>query len=247
MIQRLLFSAAVIISVSSCGGGKKLKASQAEATQLQANNKMLTRDLDAAKRQAADLTTTNGTLTSQMETCQRNVQTTEQKLAATQAVIREEQAKMQKVQEKLDAGMADFESKGVEITTKDGVIYVSMADKLLYKTGQSTLSTVGKDALVHLAEVLNGYPQLDVIVLGNTDDVQFKSGSDNWTLSTERANGVIRVLKDAKVDPARLTAAGRARFNPVADNSTPEGRAKNRRTDIILNPDVKRVWESMGQ
>ncbi len=247
MIQKLLFSAAVIVSICSCGGGKKLESANAQITQLQANNKALKKDLDASKQQTGDLTTANGTLSSQLETCKNKSQLTEQRLAATQAIIREEEAKMQKVQEKLDAAMADFESKGVEIHLKDGIIYVSMADKLMYKTGSSALSADGKQALADLATVLNGYPKLEVIVMGNTDDKLFKSGSDNWTLSTERANGVIRVLRDANVDPVRLTAAGKGRYSPIADNSTEEGRAANRRTEIILNPDVRRVWESMDK
>lgn len=247
MIQKVLFSAAVIISFCSCGGGKKLKSANAQLTQLEANNKALTKDLSASKRKVDDLTTSNGTLSSQLETCQLSDKSTQDKLAATQAVIREERDKMQKVQEKLDVAMADFESKGVDIHTKDGVIYVSISDKLLYKTGSSALSPDGKDALTHLAEVLVGYPKLDIIVQGNTDDKLFKNGSDNWTLSTERANGVIRVLRDANVDPVRLTSAGKGRYNPVADNSTAEGRAKNRRTDIILNPDIQRFWESLDK
>ena len=82
-------------------------------------------------------------------------------------------------------------------------------------------------------------------MLGNTDDKMFKKGSDNWTLSTERANGVVRAFRDTyKIDPLRLTAAGKGKYNPIADNSTEEGRAKNRRTDIILNPDLDKIWST---
>ncbi|HET6723252.1 MAG TPA: OmpA family protein, partial [Chitinophagaceae bacterium] len=88
--------------------------------------------------------------------------------------------------------------------------------------------------------------KLKVIVVGNTDDVKMKGAKDNWTLSTERANGVVRTLRDSyKVDPTRLTAAGKGKYNPIADNTTAEGRAKNRRTEIVLNPDWRRVWESI--
>jgi len=83
-------------------------------------------------------------------------------------------------------------------------------------------------------------------VIGNTDDKKFKGSSDNMSLSTERANGVVRILaNDYKVDPTRLTAAGKGKYNPVADNKTEEGRAKNRRTEIILNPDWEKVWETV--
>jgi len=86
-----------------------------------------------------------------------------------------------------------------------------------------------------------------VYVVGNTDDKKFKKGnSDNLSLSTERANGVVRVLRDDyQVDPTLLVAAGKGKYAPVADNSTEEGRAKNRRTEIILNPDLLKLWESV--
>jgi len=103
--------------------------------------------------------------------------------------------------------------------------------------------------LGNLANALNGYPDLKVIVVGNTDDVMYKKGAmDNWTLSTDRANGVVRILRDDyKVDPVRLTAAGKSKYNPIADNSTKEGKAKNRRTEIILNPDLEKIWDSVQE
>ena len=95
---------------------------------------------------------------------------------------------------------------------------------------------------------MNEFPKLKVVVVGNTDTVHVKGVKDNWSLSTERANGVVRVLsKDYSVDPMRLMAAGKSKFNPVADNSTAEGRAKNRRTEIVLNPDWERIWESVKE
>ncbi len=245
MILKLSLLAVAAAAVCSCGNGKKLTAANAQITQLQANQQTLKKNLETANQQVADLTDKNNSITDQLGGCQQNARVTEQKLHSMQTVMQEEQQKMEKIHQKLDAALSDFESKGVSIFTKDGELYVSMEDKLLYKSGSAALCDDGKKALTHLAEVLNGYPKLEVTVLGNTDDVLFKKGSDNWTLSTERANGVVRVLRDASVSPERLTAAGRARFNPVADNSTPEGRAKNRRTDIILNPDIQRVWDSM--
>jgi len=115
----------------------------------------------------------------------------------------------------------------------------------MYKSGSSKVNDEGKKALSNLAAVLNEYPKLKVIVLGHTDDKKFKKGSDNWTLSTERANGIVRVLTDLNVDPNRLTSGGQGKYNPVADNSTDEGRAQNRRTEIILNPDMTALLENV--
>ena len=152
-----------------------------------------------------------------------------------------------KLEEKVEQATEEFNDKGIEVYNKDGVIYVSMQEGLLYKSGSAQLNPDGKKALGNLASVLNEYPKLKVIVVGNTDDQAFKKKSaDNWSLSTERANGVVRVLRDEyKVDPGRLTAAGKGKYDPIADNSTAEGRAKNRRTEIVLNPDWRKLWESV--
>src|SRR6185295_10100308 len=145
----------------------------------------------------------------------------------------------------LEAALADFNEKGVHVYEKDGLVYVNMQDNLMYKSGSSAMSEDGKKALGSLASALNDYPNLRVYVVGHTDDVKFKKGnSDNLSLSTERANGVVRVLRDDyQVDPTRLTAAGKGKYAPVGDNTTAEGRAKNRRTEIILNPDLERLWD----
>jgi chemotaxis protein MotB len=143
--------------------------------------------------------------------------------------------------------LEDFYAGGVEVFYKDGLLRVQLAEELLYRTGSAMLGTTGKNALGSLAVVLNEYPRLRVIVVGNTDNVKYKKGSDNWTLSTERANGVVRLLNEHyHVDASRLTSAGKAQFNPVAENSTSEGRGQNRRIDIILNPDIERIWNSSG-
>jgi chemotaxis protein MotB len=121
-----------------------------------------------------------------------------------------------------------------------------MEDKLFYKSGSARFDKTGIEALSKISSVMTDYPDVKIIVVGNTDNVPVKQGTDNWTLSTERANSVVRVLRDVyKIDPARLAAAGRGVFNPVADNTTAEGRAKNRRIDIIFNPDMDMVWDSI--
>ncbi len=173
---------------------------------------------------------------------------TQSRLQVTQAVLREQVRSLQELETKIETALADFENKGVDVYYKNGYVYVSMEDNLLYKSGSSALGTEGKKALSSLAGVLDDYPNLKIVIVGNTDDAPFKKGSmDNWSLSTERANGVVRAFRDDyKIDPARLTAAGRSKYNPVADNSTAAGKAKNRRTDIILNPDLDKLWDNIG-
>ena len=257
MKSKLILSWIVLMTITfftSCVSSKKYKSAVAEKEELSAKNSELTtknnelmQKTDALNQQVSQMTSTNQKLTNEYKQYAAACEQNQQQLKMMQTALYDEATNMMKVAEKLNEALAKFQDKGVDIHTKDGLLYVSLQDDLLYKTGSATLGEDGKAALASLASVLNDdYPKLKVIVLGNTDNVQFKKGTDNWSLSTERANGVVRVLRDAyKVDPTRLTAAGKGKYNPVADNSTADGRSKNRRTDIILNPDMERIWHSV--
>jgi chemotaxis protein MotB len=248
----LLLGAGIL---SSCGTGKKLENANAQVADLQSQNSQLTTANNDLKKQVTDLTTQNSglttqnsSLTAQFDSYKKDCQAKEQELKEMSEAMNELHKDVQELVEKIEAAEADFESKGFEVYSKDGIVHVDMKDNLLYKSGSAKLSDDGKKALGNLAEVLSGYPKLKVIVVGNTDTVKVKGVADNWSLSTERANSVVRTLvKDYQMDPARLTAAGKGKFNPVADNSTKEGRAKNRRTEIVLNPDWERLWESVKE
>jgi chemotaxis protein MotB len=237
----------------SCGPSKKLKASQAEVVQLNnSNNELRATNSDLVsknndlQKQVSDLTNGNQMAKQEFEKYKADCVSSKERLQVLETALSEMYNNMQEVEKVIEEGMVNFAGKGVEVHYKDGFVYVDMQDNLLYQSGSSSLSAEGKKALGALADALNDYPKLKVIVIGNTDDKQFKSGSDNWSLSTERANGVVRLLsKSYKVDPMRLTAAGRANYSPIADNSTKEGRAKNRHTEIILNPNLDRIWENV--
>lgn len=234
------------VVLSSCGTGKKLETANAQIADLQSQNSQLTSTNSDLKKQVSDLTAQNGTLTTQFDTYKKQCQANEQELKEVNDAMSELADNVMALQAKVDSAEAEFNDKGLEVHSENGVVYVDMKDNLLYKSGSAKLSDDGKKALGNLASVLNQMPKLKVIVVGNTDTMHVKGVADNWSLSTERANGVVRTLvKDYGIDPARLTAAGKGKFNPVADNSTDEGRAKNRRTEIVLNPDWERLWESV--
>jgi chemotaxis protein MotB len=243
----LALRAFLLISVlGSCTSSKKLKAAESENQHLKAANVDLEKKLSTCQQQSASLDSRYKAQTTDFQNYKAKCEKDQQDLAALRAVLKEEAAALERLETKLEEALAKFKEKGVDVYYENGLVRVTMADDLMYKSGSSALGAEGKEVLGSLASVLNeDFPQLKVIVVGNTDSVQFKKGSDNWTLSTERANGVVRVLRDTyHVDPTRLTAAGKSKYNPRADNSTPEGRAMNRRTDIILNPDLVRLWES---
>jgi chemotaxis protein MotB len=139
-----------------------------------------------------------------------------------------------------------FNSDELSMEIKDGKVYVSMSDKLLFPSGSSAVEDKGKDALKLLAGVLDKNPDIDILVEGHTDNVPIKTAvyKDNWDLSVARATSIVRILtNDYKIVPTRLTASGKGEFFPKADNDTVEGRAKNRRTEIILSPKLDELMK----
>ena len=139
-----------------------------------------------------------------------------------------------------------FNSDELSVEIKNGKVYVSMSDKLLFKSGSSTVEDKGKEALKLLADVLNKNTDIDILVEGHTDNVPIKTAvyKDNWDLSVARATSIVRILTlDHKIAPTRLTASGKGEYFPRADNDTAEGRAKNRRTEIILSPKLEEIMQ----
>ena len=147
----------------------------------------------------------------------------------------------------LKGALADVNDKDIEINVEEGVVFISIADKLLFSSGSYAVSDSAVEILGKVATVVNDKPNFDIMVEGHTDDKSVKNGAeikDNWELSVQRAASVVRVLTDKyEVAPERITAAGRSSYEPVADNDTKEGRAKNRRTKIILLPQLDEFFE----
>ncbi|MBT1699537.1 flagellar motor protein MotB [Fulvivirgaceae bacterium PWU4] len=226
----------------ACASGK-LKE---EINTLNGRNALLEKNSATLRSELRDLSTHCDSLHREYNNYRSACEFDRKALSDMRQILAGEQEILERVHDKLTTALIDFSNRGVAVFYRQGLLHVSLADDLLYATGSSKLGENGKKALEKLAQVLNDYPRLKVIVLGNTDDVKYRKGGDNWSLSTERANGVVKLLCEAyHVEPARLTAAGKGKYNPVADNLTPEGRAKNRRTDIILNPDIDRIWNSV--
>jgi chemotaxis protein MotB len=139
-----------------------------------------------------------------------------------------------------------FNSDELSVEIKNGKVYVSLSDKLLFKSGSSAVEDKGKEALKLLAGVLDKNIDIDILVEGHTDNVPIKTPvyKDNWDLSVARATSIVRILTtDYKITPTRLTASGKGEYFPKADNDTPEGKAKNRRTEIILSPKLDELMK----
>ncbi len=146
----------------------------------------------------------------------------------------------------LKRALADINDDDVHVEVKKGVVYVSLSDKLLFKSGSDEINPAAFGILEKIARVLNDRKELEILVEGHTDNVPIatKVFSDNWDLSAKRATSVVRLLQTKfAVAPQRLTAGGRSEFVPKADNATPQGRQTNRRTEIILLPQLDQFFK----
>ena len=133
----------------------------------------------------------------------------------------------------------------IEVNVEKGVVFISLSDKLLFKTGSYVVSERAKEILAKVAVVVNGKPDFECMVEGHTDSRSYESGvlQDNWELSVKRATSIVRVLQELDVNPGRLIAAGRSYFDPLVDNDTAENRAINRRTRIVIMPKIDQFYD----
>jgi chemotaxis protein MotB len=154
---------------------------------------------------------------------------------------------VQDLKNKVSEALLGFENKGLTVTMKNGKVYVSLDEKLLFKSASWDIDANGKNALKNLSGVLEKNPDIQILIEGHTDNVPYNSGGgqikDNWDLSVKRATTVVRVLLEgSKIDAKRLTASGRSQYLPVDDGNTVDARQKNRRTEIILTPDLSELY-----
>ncbi len=147
----------------------------------------------------------------------------------------------------LKGAIGNLDDKDINIKVDKGVVYIDISDKLLFKSASYDVSDRAKEVLGKVALVLKNQPDIEFMVEGHTDSVAYKSGGvllDNWDLSVKRATSVIRILqKQYGLDPAHMAASGRAEYKPVSDNSTPEGRSENRRTRIVILPQLDQFFK----
>ena len=150
----------------------------------------------------------------------------------------------------LTRSLSNEELKEVDVQVLKGVVYISLADNMLYKSGSYEINSRAAQTLSKIAKIIKDYKDYDVLVEGNTDNVPIKKTNirNNWDLSTLRASSVVQALQnDYGVDPKRLTAGGRGEYNPIASNDTELGKQRNRRTQIIITPKLDEFMDLIGQ
>ena len=170
----------------------------------------------------------------------------EERLKQLEDILRRQDSLLNRLHNSIKNALLGFNSDELTVEMKNGKVYISMSDKLLFKSGDANVEAKGKEALKKVADVLNKNNDVSIAIEGHTDNVPIKTAlyRDNWDLSAARATNVVRLLTvEYGMDARKLTASGKGEFSPVADNSTPEGKAKNRRTEIVLSPKLEELMK----
>lgn len=174
----------------------------------------------------------------------------ESKVNELEAILNKKDEDVNALRKAVSDALVGFENNGLTITKKNGKVYVSMEEKLLFASGSTVVDKKGEEALKELGKVLEKNKDINVLIEGHTDNVPISGGTmkDNWDLSVLRATSVVRILtKNANIDPTRLTPAGRGPYLPVDTGNTAEARRKNRRIEIILTPKLDELFKVIGE
>jgi chemotaxis protein MotB len=180
-----------------------------------------------------------------------DLKTREQRLKEVEEVLRKRDEATNQLKEKLNQALLGFTKSGLTVDIKNGKVYVSLTDKLLFPSGSIVIDEKGKQALAQLANVLKEQPEINIAVEGHTDTQKIKNLGqikDNWDLSVLRSTSVVRFLtEEQKVESVRMTATGKGEFQPLGSNANADGRSKNRRIEIVLSPKLDELYNLIKQ
>ena len=182
---------------------------------------------------------------------QERLDKSSKRLQEMESLIAAKEESMRKLKETLSNALNGFEGKGLTVEQKNGKVYVSMENKLLFNSGSWNVGSEGRKAVVEVGKVLGDNPEIAVLIEGHTDDDPFVSSgpiANNWDLSTKRATSIVAILgENGAINKQNLTAAGRGEYSPLATNSTAEGKSKNRRIEIILTPRLDEISKMLNE
>lgn len=185
-----------------------------------------------------------------LEALKKQLEDRSNRVAELESVIAAKDKAMTDLKNAISKALTDFEGKGLTVEQRNGKVYISMENKLLFNSGSWAVGAEGRKAVQQLGSVLADNPDIAILIEGHTDDVPYKGNaqlSGNWDLSTKRATAIVNILREnASIVPENLTAAGRGEFAPVSTNDTSEGKAKNRRIEVILTPKLDELTKLLN-
>tara|TARA_B100000497_G_scaffold124459_1_gene158984 strand:- start:28 stop:987 length:960 start_codon:yes stop_codon:yes gene_type:complete len=186
-----------------------------------------------------------------LNTLEKELEARSNRIVELERVIAMKDKAMTNLKNAITKALTDFEGKGLTIEQRDGKVYVSMENKLLFRSGSWAVGSQGRQAVEQLGEVLADNPDIAILIEGHTDNVPYKGNSQlsgNWDLSTKRATAIVNILREnLNIYPENLTAAGRGEYAPIASNDTAEGKAKNRRIEVVLTPKLDELSRLLNE
>jgi chemotaxis protein MotB len=236
------------LTFTGCVSSKKYKEATAREQNLEQRLNNLQADYDKLKSENQNLQTTLASSQNDLQSKDASLAGEQKKLQELRALVDAERNAIKNLKQEVCSALKCFSPDELSIEIREGKLYVSLSDKLLFPSGSDAVNKRGKEAISMLANVLKN-SDLEVMVEGHTDPVPISSSrnKDNWDLSAHRATSVTRIMIDNGITPERLLATGRSEFHPLAENKTSEGRQTNRRTEIVLAPKLDKLWKLTEQ
>jgi chemotaxis protein MotB len=227
-------------------GTQSKLAMQAEIDRLHKQVDFLKANSNQTLNELKDLSVISGTQAASIKESIDNINSKDSYIGSLQSAIARKDALNMQLVNNLKGALANVNDQDVNIKVDKGVVYIDISDKMLFKSGSYIVTERAKEVLGKVAQVLNAHPEIEFMVEGHTDNVPYANGVlvDNWDLSTKRATSVVRILQNNyNIDPKRITAAGRSEYVPLDGNNTVEGRAANRRTRIVILPQLDQFFK----
>lgn len=214
-------------------------------------NELLNEELDLVKKNSTlkiqENIAKNNALIKKIAIKETELLSRTERIDRLEKIISSQKKILTDLKNRISEALLNYRGKGLSIKQRNGKVYISMENKLLFKSGKWNIELQGKQALMRLSKVLEENPDISILIEGHTDNIPFTSKGameSNWDLSTKRATAVVKILlENNNILPQNLTAAGKSEFVPIASNTTIEGRAANRRIEIILSPSLDKIIE----
>ncbi len=245
-IYRFVFLFA-LLALSACGTSKKLEQTTNELNQVKATNSQQAQQITKYESDIKQLKEENIQYSKEAEDCRKAKEAMTRRIDNLDKALAKEGTSMEQIRMNVVRDLQEFEDQGATVTYKNGLVHVNFTDKFFFLPGTPSTANIalkGRESLNTIAKVMRDFPHILCMIVGNTDTIPVKGKADNWSLSTERANAVVRILHETyNINPARLISAGKSKFYPVASNATPEGRERNRRVEIIFIPNIELLWQ----
>tara|TARA_B100000886_G_scaffold110619_1_gene74182 strand:- start:3479 stop:4315 length:837 start_codon:yes stop_codon:yes gene_type:complete len=214
-------------------------------------NQLLNEELDLVKKNSTikiqENIAKNNELIKKIAIKETELLSRAERIDRLEKIISSQKKILSDLKNRISEALLNYRGKGLSIKQRNGKVYISMENKLLFKSGKWNIGLQGKQAIIKLSRVLEENPDISILIEGHTDNIPFTSKGDmesNWDLSTKRATAVVKILlENNNILPQNLTAAGKSEFVPIASNTSIEGRAANRRIEIILSPSLDKIIE----